>query len=194
MAKAAGTAKGKGGSSKAAFANPITSQAEELKYKTKYRELKAKVGEVEEDNTKLQLKILKSKKNIQRLRIERAILYDRLQSNTTPTNPYALNLSHLAALATNPTSSTAPPTILDPPTYPLLDPNAPTSFIAELDERKRLAILRNVDQFGERAVAGIAGEEERTVRGVSPVAGPSGHSNGAGVVVPNQGMEIDRRI
>ena len=75
------------------YTQGIAAGAEDAKYKTKYRELKKKVKEIEmvsqpaschptfsrlkhchsiKDNDKLQIKILQSKRNIQRLRLERA--------------------------------------------------------------------------------------------------------------------------
>ncbi|KAH9965804.1 hypothetical protein BC827DRAFT_1153272 [Russula dissimulans] len=74
------------------YTQGIAAGAEDAKYKTKYRELKKKVREIEMDNDKLHIKILQSRKNIQRLRLERAILYERLSSrqpfpNAHPTPP-----------------------------------------------------------------------------------------------------------
>jgi hypothetical protein len=73
------------------YTQGIAAGAEDAKYKTKYRELKKKVKEIEmvsqpdailysfpshshleQDNDKLQIKVLQSKRNIQRLRLERA--------------------------------------------------------------------------------------------------------------------------
>ncbi|GJJ12296.1 hypothetical protein Clacol_006537 [Clathrus columnatus] len=59
---------------------------DDLKYIQKYTELKRKVKEIELDNDRLHLKVLKTKKNIQRLHLERAILYERLSAMPTP-NP-----------------------------------------------------------------------------------------------------------
>ncbi|KAI0053681.1 hypothetical protein FA95DRAFT_1568537 [Auriscalpium vulgare] len=59
----------------------IAAGAEDAKYKAKYRELKKKVKEIEADNDKLLFKTLQSKRNIQRMRIERAILYERLSAH-----------------------------------------------------------------------------------------------------------------
>ncbi|THH20571.1 hypothetical protein EUX98_g8555, partial [Antrodiella citrinella] len=56
----------------------ITASAEDVKYQTKYKELKRKVKEIELDNDKLYLKLLLAKKNIRRMNLERAILYERL--------------------------------------------------------------------------------------------------------------------
>ncbi|KAF8505891.1 hypothetical protein F5888DRAFT_1652630 [Russula emetica] len=54
------------------YTQGIAAGAEDAKYKTKYRELKKKVKDIETDNDKLQIKVLQSKRNIQRLRLERA--------------------------------------------------------------------------------------------------------------------------
>ncbi|KAK9897710.1 hypothetical protein P389DRAFT_60877 [Cystobasidium minutum MCA 4210] len=80
----AGSAKkkkeGAGGPPKSkAYANPLASRADEIKYRTKYKQLRGKVKEIEEENAKMQAKILKTKRQIQRLRLERSILYDRFQ-------------------------------------------------------------------------------------------------------------------
>ncbi|CAG8736285.1 10210_t:CDS:2, partial [Cetraspora pellucida] len=61
------------------------SASDEMKYKRKYRELKKKIREMEEENEKLTLKLTKAKKNIQRLKIERSFLFDRLEQSQ-PTN------------------------------------------------------------------------------------------------------------
>ncbi|RHZ68890.1 hypothetical protein Glove_292g22 [Diversispora epigaea] len=60
------------------------SAADEIKYKRKYRELKKKIRDMEEENEKLQNKLTKAKKNIQRLRIERSFLFDRLKQSQPP--------------------------------------------------------------------------------------------------------------
>ncbi|VDB97066.1 unnamed protein product [Peniophora sp. CBMAI 1063] len=57
----------------------MTGAAEE-KYRLKVRELKAKIRAVEQDNDKMYTKTLEAKRNIQRLRIERAIIYERLHA------------------------------------------------------------------------------------------------------------------
>jgi len=71
----------------------IQAQSDEIKYQAKYRELRFKVKAIESENDKLQAKVLNVKKNIQRLRLERAILYERLMSisgaNGAPPNPNA---------------------------------------------------------------------------------------------------------
>ncbi|OSD04622.1 hypothetical protein PYCCODRAFT_1433491 [Trametes coccinea BRFM310] len=56
----------------------ITAGAEDTKYQAKYKELKKKVKEIEADNDRLYFKLLLAKKNIRRMNLERAILYERL--------------------------------------------------------------------------------------------------------------------
>ncbi|GAA5898488.1 uncharacterized protein JCM6883_003332 [Sporobolomyces salmoneus] len=174
-----------------AYSNPISTQADDVKYRTKYKELKTKVAEIEDDNTKLSVKILKSKKAIQRLRIERAILYDRLQNTTAPTNPYALSsAAHLSTLASTTSQSTSngPPSILSTPSYPLADPEAPSLFLKQLDAQKLAALQRGEAGFGEMPKAGVQGEgakeqEEKDLLAAGPpvVVGQNGQqANGAG--------------
>ncbi|GAA5967388.1 hypothetical protein JCM11641_000530 [Rhodosporidiobolus odoratus] len=165
-------------------------QADDAKYRAKYKELKGKVLDIEEDNTKLSVQILKSKKAIQRLRIERAVLYDRLQTTTVPTNPYALSsASHLSALASSsnpsPSSSAAAPSILAPPSYPLADPAASELFLKQLDAQKLAALQRNgssTAQFGEQPFLGIAGEKREAHQHAALLAagGPVERAAGAG--------------
>ncbi|PFH51303.1 hypothetical protein AMATHDRAFT_47191 [Amanita thiersii Skay4041] len=67
----------------------ITAGAEDVKYQTKYKELKRKVKDIEADNDKLHFKVLQAKRSIQRMKLERAsrpssILYERLSSQTPP--------------------------------------------------------------------------------------------------------------
>lgn len=149
--------------------------------------------------------MLKSKKNIQRLRVERAILYDRLQSSAQPTNPFALHAApHLLALG----SQALPASILDPAPYPLANPQGPDLYLQELDARK-LAAVRDGDEFGQRPEFGIAGEQDRKrAREVSPpgedVPLASGSGNGAAAVpepvqLPpvlkvEDGMQVDQTL
>ncbi|GAA6058635.1 hypothetical protein JCM10212_004046 [Sporobolomyces blumeae] len=154
-----------------AYSNPISTQADDAKYRNKYKELKVKVHEIEEDNTKLSVQILKSKKAIQRLRIQRAILYDRLQNTAAPTNPYALSSAqHLSKLASDPSASASsssassnapqppPPSILANPPYPLVDPSAPSLFLKQLDAQKLAAVQNAEGGFGATPQSGVAGE------------------------------------
>ncbi|GAA5938440.1 uncharacterized protein JCM15063_000736 [Sporobolomyces koalae] len=187
-----------------AYSNPVSTQADDVKYKNKYKELKTKVSEIEEDNTKLSVKILKSKKAIQRLRIERAILYDRLKDTTAPTNPYGLSsAAHLATLAssTEPTASTSQPaSILAKPTYPLADPTAPDLFLRQLDAQKLAALQRGEAGFGEIPRAGVEGEgapakEEQALLNAGPPVDveqppyPNGTTNGAPAPEPAEAVQ-----
>ncbi|KAL9932940.1 hypothetical protein V8E36_008195 [Tilletia maclaganii] len=52
-----------------------------FRYRSKYKELKRKVRDMEADNERIHLKTLRVKRNIQRMRLERAILYERLESD-----------------------------------------------------------------------------------------------------------------
>ncbi|GAA5873565.1 hypothetical protein JCM1840_005962 [Sporobolomyces johnsonii] len=176
-----------------AYSNPLATQADDAKYKSKYKELKAKVQEIEEDNTKLSMRILRSKKAIQRLRIERAILYDRLQSNTAPSNPFALSsAAHLATVASSapPSAPGAPPSILTAPSYPLADPSAPSLFLKQLDAQKLAALQRGGDGgFGERPHSGVAGEGQKAreeaalMAAGGPINGEEQKVNGAAAPV-----------
>ncbi|EED82654.1 predicted protein [Postia placenta Mad-698-R] len=56
----------------------ITAGVEDVKYQAKYKDLKKKVKEIEMDNDRLLFKLLAAKKNIRRMNLERAILYERL--------------------------------------------------------------------------------------------------------------------
>ncbi|KAJ7682474.1 hypothetical protein DFH06DRAFT_1314681 [Mycena polygramma] len=61
------------------FAVGIAAGAEDVKYQAKYKDLKRKVKEIEADNDKLHFKVLQAKRGIQRMKLERAVLYERLQ-------------------------------------------------------------------------------------------------------------------
>ncbi|KAG6842055.1 hypothetical protein C0991_003581 [Blastosporella zonata] len=74
----------------------ITAGAEDAKYQQKYKELKRKVKEIETDNDKLHFKVLQAKRSIQRMKLERAILYERLTaapSQNEPQNRHAAPMS-----------------------------------------------------------------------------------------------------
>lgn len=76
-----------------AYASGIVAGVEDVKYQAKYKELKRKVKEIElvspqhtshfphitvgrQDNDKLHYKVLHAKRNIQRMKLERASVYD----------------------------------------------------------------------------------------------------------------------
>ncbi|KAG0046852.1 non-histone protein [Gryganskiella cystojenkinii] len=54
------------------------SAAEEAKYRRKYKDLKRRVRDIEEDNDILSIKLVKAKVDIRRLRVERGLLQERL--------------------------------------------------------------------------------------------------------------------
>lgn len=148
-----------------------------------------------QDNTKLSVKILKSKKAIQRLRIERAcvsllgdrltantqgltqqgltssnarrILYDRLQSTVAPTNPYALSsAAHLSTLASSSTST---------------DPHAPPTILAAppyplADPAAPDLFLKQLDAQKLAALEQGAGAATRTEYGERPIEGVVGEA------------------
>ncbi|TRM68206.1 hypothetical protein BD626DRAFT_565060 [Schizophyllum amplum] len=63
----------------------VTAPVTETNYITKYKDLKRKVEDIETENDKLYLKVLHAKRNIQRMKLERAVLYERL--TTIPPSP-----------------------------------------------------------------------------------------------------------
>lgn len=92
------------------------------------------------------------------------ILYDRLQSTVAPSNPYALHtVPHLSSLPRHATTSadpSAPPSILDQPTYPLADPSAPGRFLEQLNGAK-LRAVEGAERWGDRPQVGVVGEVKR---------------------------------
>ncbi|KIJ20382.1 hypothetical protein PAXINDRAFT_96592 [Paxillus involutus ATCC 200175] len=62
------------------YTTGIAAGVEDEKYQAKFKELKRKVKEIETDNDKLQFKVLVAKKSIQRMKLERAVLYERLSA------------------------------------------------------------------------------------------------------------------
>ncbi|KAE8265660.1 hypothetical protein A4X09_0g6571 [Tilletia walkeri] len=69
------------GSGKAATYQSLPELSDVFRYRSKYKELKRKIREMEADNERIHLKTLRVKRNIQRMRLERAILYERLESD-----------------------------------------------------------------------------------------------------------------
>ncbi|KAA1070869.1 hypothetical protein PGT21_026203 [Puccinia graminis f. sp. tritici] len=94
-----------------AYSNPLPSMADEQRYGTKCHELRAKIREIERENQNTQLKILQSKKNVSRLRIERSVLYEALATITANAAKAAdLNVPPQAQPSTsNPPLSTSNP-------------------------------------------------------------------------------------
>ncbi|KAK4048605.1 hypothetical protein OIO90_005775 [Microbotryomycetes sp. JL221] len=142
--------------------------ADDSRYKMKYVELKTKLRDLEDDNSILALKVLQNKKAIQRLRLQRAILYDRLQQTTVPTNPYALKtVEHLLKLAQQQGSArdpAAPDSILDEPKYTTSAGNdlmPRDTFLRQLDETKIKLVKHNSQaEFGQTSRHGVKGEQD----------------------------------
>lgn len=65
---------------KNAYSSHLAIQSDAAKYRGKYKELKKKVRQIETENDRLHVKTLRIKRNIQRMRLERAILYERLEA------------------------------------------------------------------------------------------------------------------
>lgn len=57
------------------------SMSEEVKYKKKCRDLKRRIGEIETSNESLVTKLARTKRFIQRVRLERAFLLEKLEEN-----------------------------------------------------------------------------------------------------------------
>ncbi|KAF9448242.1 hypothetical protein P691DRAFT_669870 [Macrolepiota fuliginosa MF-IS2] len=66
----------------------IAAGAEDVKYQAKYKDLKRKVKEIEGENDKLHFKILQAKRSLQRMKLERAILYERLAAASPSADPH----------------------------------------------------------------------------------------------------------
>ncbi|KAI8985213.1 high mobility group box domain-containing protein [Pilobolus umbonatus] len=61
---------------------------EDIKYRQKYKELKKRIREIEEDNDVLNIRLFKARKNIRHLKLERTFLLDRIDKNSHPTIDY----------------------------------------------------------------------------------------------------------
>ncbi|KDQ29527.1 hypothetical protein PLEOSDRAFT_1112316 [Pleurotus ostreatus PC15] len=87
----------------------IAAGAEDVKYQAKYKELKRKVKDIEADNDNLHWKVLQAKRNIQRMKLERSILYERLAalpvSPADDRNVPSLHAAHGLSLPPPPRSS-----------------------------------------------------------------------------------------
>lgn len=59
---------------------PRLSASDETKYCRKYKDLKKRIRDIEEDNDRLTVKLQRLKKNITRLRVERSFLFEKLES------------------------------------------------------------------------------------------------------------------
>ncbi|KAF7301949.1 hypothetical protein MIND_00761000 [Mycena indigotica] len=73
----------------------LAAGANDIKYHAKYKDLKVKVKEIEQDNDKLHYKILQAKRAIQRMKLERAVLYERLQVVPPSSDMLSVNVGRL---------------------------------------------------------------------------------------------------
>ncbi|KAK3841381.1 MAG: hypothetical protein J3R72DRAFT_155146 [Linnemannia gamsii] len=58
-----------------------------IKYKRKYKDLKKRIRDIEDDNDVLNIKLSRARKNIHRLRVERSFLFDRLDHTEQTGHP-----------------------------------------------------------------------------------------------------------
>ncbi|KAK9351208.1 high mobility group box domain-containing protein [Lipomyces doorenjongii] len=63
-------------------APPSIPQSEEVKYRQKCKDLKNRIHEIEEQNDVLTLRLARSKRAVQRMRLERALLLEKLEERT----------------------------------------------------------------------------------------------------------------
>ncbi|KAK9235179.1 hypothetical protein V1525DRAFT_410741 [Lipomyces kononenkoae] len=63
-------------------AAPMIPQSEEIKYRQKCKDLKKRIREIEEQNDVLTLRLARSKRAVQRMRLERALLLEKLEERT----------------------------------------------------------------------------------------------------------------
>ncbi|BFZ60367.1 hypothetical protein YB2330_001403 [Saitoella coloradoensis] len=64
------------------------SESEDARYRQKCKDLRKRIREIEESNDAMTLKLARTKRSIQRLRLERAFLLERLEERT-PARPSA---------------------------------------------------------------------------------------------------------
>ncbi|GJJ73380.1 non-histone protein 10 [Entomortierella parvispora] len=175
------------------------SAAEEAKYRRKYKDLKRRVRDIEEDNDILNIKLVKAKVDIRRLRVERGLLQERLddvqleqrqqtRSSSTP-SPRARPAPYHATTASNSTRTQVPMRTVRPqqphPSQQYHQPPAPSrvSGNALLSVKERPSPLSTVGGAsakvgGARAAAGVPKKStsNRRLRPRGPDA-PRGPSN-----------------
>lgn len=96
----------------------ISASAEDSKYHAKYKDLKRKVKELEADNDRLLFKTLQAKRSVQRMKLERAILYERLAA--VPPSPEMAKES-----IPLPPAQDVPPNVVEPPPPRIPSEHAP---------------------------------------------------------------------
>ncbi|KAK7202765.1 hypothetical protein BZA70DRAFT_284911 [Myxozyma melibiosi] len=67
---------------KSTLAAPSIPLSEEIKYKQKCKDLKRRISQIEDQNDILSLRIARSKRAVQRMRLERALLLEKLEERT----------------------------------------------------------------------------------------------------------------
>ncbi|KAF9909372.1 hypothetical protein EC991_008757 [Linnemannia zychae] len=67
--------------------NTQAATADDIKYKRKYKDLKKRIRDIEDDNDVLNIKLSRARKNIHRLRVERSFLFDRLDQTEQTGHP-----------------------------------------------------------------------------------------------------------
>ncbi|KAG0212490.1 Tyrosine-protein phosphatase dsp1 [Mortierella sp. GBA30] len=66
----------------------IATSAEDVKYKRKYKDLKKRIRDIEDDNDVLNIKLSRARKNVHRLRVERSFLFDKLDQSESGTQAH----------------------------------------------------------------------------------------------------------
>ncbi|KDN52955.1 hypothetical protein K437DRAFT_253599 [Tilletiaria anomala UBC 951] len=74
------SASGPGKHKSKAYNSSVAIQSDAAKYRSKYKELKKKCKEIEVENDRMHAKTLRLKRNIQRMRLERALLYEKMEA------------------------------------------------------------------------------------------------------------------
>ncbi|PWN45732.1 hypothetical protein IE81DRAFT_339283 [Ceraceosorus guamensis] len=92
-----GTGGGPRGPKSAAYRSAIAVQTNASKYRNKYKELKKKVREIENENERVYLKTLRIKRNLQRMRLERALLYEYLDAELGAAAPATTEQEYAAS-------------------------------------------------------------------------------------------------
>ncbi|KAJ3521745.1 hypothetical protein NM688_g8975 [Phlebia brevispora] len=142
------------------FATNIPGGADDVKYQAKYKELKKKVKEIELDNDRLYLKLLLAKKNIRRMNLERAILYERLAAvpPTPGRHTQELPPEHDPMYAQPPSGPTDPSHSVDPRDQALQDylRNNPNARVVRGPD-DRIVAIEDPTANGSREHSGASG-------------------------------------
>ncbi|KAL6305790.1 hypothetical protein BKA93DRAFT_776769 [Sparassis latifolia] len=104
-----------------AYVSGITAGVEDVKYQAKYKDLKKKVKEIETDNDRLYFKLLLAKKNIRRMNLERAILYERLAAVPPTPGRHPQELPLVEDPLFHPQAPLPPESMIDPNDHALVE-------------------------------------------------------------------------